>query len=219
MARIGPRPTMYKMETFKVAVLFLLLWKKRRRRKRKAYTLSKRYFFIRTTKEANSVCSMFEHESFHHNFQSCQVWLYCSARLDRQRRQSDLCTSCHYQVKRRHVIGQTLRCLREIRTWFNSRVALRALRSYGNRPLTNGNSIRPKYVRCMDCVSEAYRGVSRSPSVLTRMTLGSRTAWVVSIVPWRRTPWVVAQMWRGGWRNITQDVIQSSKLTHTSAVF
>jgi len=26
---------------------------------------------------------------------------------------------------------------------------------------------------------------------------GSRTAWVVSIVPWRRTPWVVAQMWRG----------------------
>jgi len=28
------------------------------------------------------------------------------------------CTSCHhYQVKRRHVIGQTLRCLRAIRTW------------------------------------------------------------------------------------------------------
>ena len=77
------------------------------------------YFFIRATKEANSVCSMYEHdhESFHHNFQSCQVWLYCSARLDRQRRQSDLCTSCHYHVKRRHVIGQTLRCLREIRTW------------------------------------------------------------------------------------------------------
>ena len=113
------RPTMYKMETFKVAVLFVLLWKKLRRRKRKAYTLDKRYFFIRATKEANSVCSMYEHdhESFHHNLQSCQVWLYCSARLDRQRRQSDLCTSCYYQVKRRHVIGQTLRCLREIRTW------------------------------------------------------------------------------------------------------
>ena len=40
------------------------------------------------------------------------------ARLDRQRRQSDMCTSCHYQVKRRHVIGQTLRYSREIRTWF-----------------------------------------------------------------------------------------------------
>ena len=26
---------------------------------------------------------------------------------------------------------------------------------------------------------------------------GSRTAWVVSIVPWRRTPWTIAQMWRG----------------------
>ena len=62
---------MYKMETFKVAVLFVLLRKKRRRRKRKAYTLDKRYFFIRATKEANSVCSMYEHEheSFHHNFQ------------------------------------------------------------------------------------------------------------------------------------------------------
>ena len=29
------------------------------------------------------------------------------------------------------------------------------------------------------------------------MQEGSRTAWVVSIVPWRRTPWVIAQMWRG----------------------
>ena len=43
------RPTMYKIETFKVAVLFVLLWKKRRRQKRKAYTLDKRYFFIRAT--------------------------------------------------------------------------------------------------------------------------------------------------------------------------
>jgi len=28
------------------------------------------YFFIRATKEANSVCSMYEHD---HNFQPCQV--------------------------------------------------------------------------------------------------------------------------------------------------
>jgi len=43
--------------------------------------LDKRYFFIRATKEANSICSIYEqdHESFHH-FQSCQVWLYWSAR-------------------------------------------------------------------------------------------------------------------------------------------
>jgi len=26
---------------------------------------------------------------------------------------------------------------------------------------------------------------------------GSGTAWVVSIAPWVRTPWVVGQLWRG----------------------
>jgi len=42
----------------------------------------------------------------------------CPAKFDCiAQRQHDLCTSCHYQVIRRHVIGQTLRCLREIRTW------------------------------------------------------------------------------------------------------
>ena len=99
---------------------------------RKAYTLDKRYFFIRATKEANSVCSVYEHdhESFHHNFQSCQVWLYCSARLDRQRRQSDMCTTARAVTIRWNyamwLVKPCVACVK-LEHGFNSSVALRAL--------------------------------------------------------------------------------------------
>jgi len=39
---------------------------------------------------------------------------------------------------------------------------------------------------------------------------GSRTAWVVSIVSRRRTPWVVAQMWRGSRRSLPNQSRQPS---------
>ena len=32
--------------------------------------------------------------------------------------------------------------------------------------------------------------------VVVVVVSGSRTAWLVSIVPWERTPWVVRQLWR-----------------------
>jgi len=63
------------------------------------------------------------------------------------------CTSCHCQVKRRHVIGQTLRCLREIRTWVQhlscvacvACVTLRCLRNSYARSCV-------AYVTCVACV-------------------------------------------------------------------
>jgi len=122
------RPTMYGM----------LLWKMRPRRKRRHRFWTRDTFsYMRDERgEFKLFNEMYkhDHESFHHNFQSCQVWLYCSARLDRQRRQreaiADRCTSCHYQVKRRHVIGQIKPCVAcvKLEHWFNSWVALRALR-------------------------------------------------------------------------------------------
>jgi len=33
------------------------------------------------------------------------------------------------------------------------------------------------------------------PRTLLRGYGGGRTAWVVSVVPWLRTPWVVGQLW------------------------
>jgi len=75
------RPTVYKMEIFNVAVLFVLLLKKALPPKMKAYILDKRYFFIRAMKEANSVCSVYEHDhvSFHHYFTSSPAKFDCIA--------------------------------------------------------------------------------------------------------------------------------------------
>ena len=72
------------------------------------------------------------------------------------------CTSCHYQVKRCHVIGQTLCCLHEIRT--------------------RGSNLELRCVRCVACVIFTQGLALRCVRILRNVTI--RSACMTDVLQW-----------------------------------